>query len=139
MNIVRFTPSERHLIDPVMFFVALIGAPLLVTALSFWVMLIPVAALFFGGPVYLITATPVLLWWLSRNAPKVSDIAMIGFSANLAACVVIYLLGEAMGLHDAEAMARIYLIFGSVFAPLWAGVFAKLYLRLRRPYFAQTI
>ena len=41
--------GPRYIIDPVAFFVALIGGPLLFTLGTFWIMLIPVAALGFGG------------------------------------------------------------------------------------------
>ena len=54
-------PGPRYLIDPVAFFIALFGAPLLVALLGFWAFFIPIFALVFGGPIYLLLATPALL------------------------------------------------------------------------------
>ncbi len=139
MNRINAPFPERHLIDPVMFFVALILAPVLVTLATFWIFLVPVGALVLGGPFYLIFATPILLLWLSWHAPKPREIAWIGFCANLAVSAGMYLYAIAVRAYDPENMAMMYLYFGSVFAPLWAWAFAKLYLRLRRPFFAQTI
>ena len=130
---------EHHLIDPVGFFVALIGAPVLVTLASFWLLMIPVAALFMGGPIFLVTATPVLLWWLGRHEPDAAPIAGLGFVANLGVTALIYLAGLRAGQSDASNLAMIYLIFGSVFAPVWSAVFAWLYRWLRRPFYTQII
>lgn len=130
---------QRHLIDPVMFFAALILAPLFVTALTFWILLIPVMALFMGLPVYLLTATPVLLWWLTRHEPNVIETAALGFTTNLCVCGVIYGYALIEMPHDPMTMPMLYLIFGSIFAPVWAGMFAWLYGKMRRPFFAQTV
>lgn len=130
--------TARHMIDPVMFFLALVLSPLIVTASTFWIFAIPVFALVLGGPVYLITATPVLLWWLSRRDPKVGQIAVLGFVVNLVACGFIWVFQFIDGVRQPGDLALVYLIFGSVFAPVWAGVFASLYRRFRRPFFAQT-
>lgn len=130
---------ERHMIDPVMFFIAMVLAPLVVTALSFWLLLVPVVALVMGGPVYLLVGTPLLLWWLSRNAPKPGEIAWLGFCSNLLICAGMYLFAMVSGQYNPEAMAMLYLVFGSVFAPIWAWAFGKIYLSLRRPFFAQTV
>lgn len=130
---------ERHLVDPVAFFVALVSAPLVVAGATFWVVGIPVIAVVMGGPLYLVTATPLMLWWLGRNAPETGEIAMLGFAANLVACGAIYLFELVTAPRTPGSLAMMYLIFGSIFAPVWAGVFAHLYKRMRRPFFKQTI
>lgn len=130
---------ERHLIDPVMFFVAMVLAPLIVTALTFWILFVPVFALLMGGPFYLLAGIPLMLWWLSRHAPKPGEIACLGFCANLVICAGMYLFAIMTRQNDPEGLAVVYLIFGSVFAPLWAWAFGKLYLSWRRPFFAQTV
>ena len=131
--------TENHLIDPLAFFGALVAAPLLVTLATFWILFIPAFALVMGGPIYLIFATPVLLWWLGRREPSVIEIGLLAFAANLAVAGGLYLFVMLEGAREPGFMAMFYLIFGSIFAPLWAGVFAWLYRRLRRPFFEQTI
>lgn len=130
---------ERHIIDPVMFFIAIVMAPLIVTALTFWLLLVPVVALFMGGPFYLLIGIPLMLWWLSRHAPHPGEIAWLGFVANLVICAGIYVFSALTRAYDAEGMALLYLFFGSVFGPVWAWAFAKLYVKYRRPFFAQTV
>jgi hypothetical protein len=130
---------ERHIIDLVMFFIALVLAPLIVTALTFWIFLVPVVALAMGGPVYLLLGIPLLLWWLSRKPPKPNEIAWLAFCANLAVASGPYAFMALTGAAEPEFLALLYLIFGCIFAPLWAWTFGKLYLSLRRPFFAQTV
>ena len=131
--------ATRHMIDPLAFFGALILAPVLVTLLTFWVLLIPVFALVMGGPVYLITAVPVLLWWLGRREPDAGEIMLLAMAVNLAASALIYLYFLARVPNDPVGAAVMYLAFGSIFAPAWAGMFAWLYRRMRRPFFTRTV
>lgn len=123
--------GPRYVIDPAAFFVALIGAPLLVTAVTFWMLLIPVAALAMGGPVYLILGTPLLLWFLRRNVGKGEDIAFLALAAVLIACGALFALGALLDEGDMIAIAFLYGGFGIVFGPAWAATFAFLYNRLR--------
>ncbi|MEO0938984.1 MAG: hypothetical protein AAFY38_12595 [Pseudomonadota bacterium] len=123
--------GPRYVIDPVAFFVALIGAPLLITALTFWMLLIPVAALVMGGPLYLILGTPLLLWFLRRNVGKGEDIALLALGSVIAACAALFGLGVLMDEADYKAIALIYGGFGILFGPAWAATFAFLYNRLR--------
>ncbi|MEM8578201.1 MAG: hypothetical protein AAGF60_10145 [Pseudomonadota bacterium] len=74
----------RYLVDPVAFFIALIGAPLLVTLASFWLFLIPVFALVLGGPIYLILGTPLLLFHLRRDEGKSDSIVALAMMTVLA-------------------------------------------------------
>ena len=127
------------MIDPVAFFAALVAAPLLVTLLTFWIILVPVLALAFGGLVYLAMSVPVLLWWLGRHDAETGPIAWLAFGSNLLFSAGIYLYMLLAGVSQPEPLALLYLVFGSVFAPLWAAVFARLYRRWRRPFFMQTV
>ena len=136
---VRSGLTRRHMIDPVAFFAALVAAPLLVTLLTFWIILVPVLALAFGGLVYLAMSVPVLLWWLGRHDAETGPIAWLAFGSNLLFSAGIYLYMLLAGVSQPEPLALLYLVFGSVFAPLWAAVFARLYRRWRRPFFMQTV
>ena len=131
--------NEYHIIDPVAFFGALILAPLLVTALTFWVAYIPVAALIFGAPFYLALGTPVLMWHLARNAPNATDIAGLAMAtvAIAAGCLTVLaiLAGQTETVHVILAGS----IFGLIFAPVWGGTFGWLYIRMRREFFAQPV
>ncbi|MEO0372555.1 MAG: hypothetical protein AAF231_13940 [Pseudomonadota bacterium] len=134
----RRPPGPRYLIDPRAFILALVSAPLIIGFLFFW-LLVPAVAVVMGGPFYLLTATPVMLWWLGRHQPNVLTAAILGFLSNLVVVGVIYLLHLAevgRGYHD---VANIYLVFGSIMAPIWAGFFALLYQSWRRDAFAQPI
>ena len=129
----------RYAIDPTAFVLALIGAPLVVTALTFWAMFIPVAAVVVGGPVYLALATPVLLWDLPRNEPRFDRLAFLGFAAAMAFAGLAYLLATLAGSRDAGTFAGLYAVMGAIFAPLWAGTFAPLYRSFRRDRFAAPL
>ena len=113
------------------FFGALILAPLLVTALSFYVV-IPVFALMFGGPLYLALGTPLLLWLLSRQPCTSRDCATAALLANAAVCALAMLYGAAIRNDDIFGVTFFFLLFGSIFAPLWGGTFGWLYLKFTR-------
>lgn len=105
---------------------ALIGAPLLVTLLTFWA-IIPVFALIFGGPYYLLLAPPFLIWMLRRHGPNYL-LAVVGACVSLLA---IPLLMGAYGVitnqpslfSDSFGIA----LFGLIFAPAYAATFIFLY------------
>ncbi|MEP1793022.1 hypothetical protein [Parasphingorhabdus sp.] len=126
-----------YIIDPVAFFIALIAGPLLFTAASFWVMLIPVFALGLGGPLYLAIGTPLLLWYLRRHDGNPNDLAVL-------ALMVIGGLGllasiTALITQDRDALLGVafYFGFGIIFAPIWAYFFGRVYQYLRRDFFAK--
>ncbi|UWR23071.1 hypothetical protein [Sulfitobacter sp. S190] len=130
-------PKPRYIIDPVAFFVALIGGPLLFTLLSFWALFIPVFALVFGGPLYLAIGLPVLLWHLRNRDADPGKIGLLAFFVNL-------ILMAPLALFAAfEQDAEIYvgglalLAFGLIFAPAWGYFFGRIYLFLRRDFFAR--
>ncbi|MEM6587495.1 MAG: hypothetical protein AAF641_03535 [Pseudomonadota bacterium] len=134
----RKHPGPRYLIDPRAFIFALIGAPLIIGFLFFW-LLIPLVAVVMGGPFYLLTATPVMLWWLGRYQPHFGAAALLGFVSNLAVVGVIYLLHLTHPSLRYDNVAEMYFTFGSIFAPIWAGAFALLYQSWRRDAFSQPI
>lgn len=123
--------TEIPALDPVAFFAALIAAPLLFTALTFWVVLIPVGALIVGGLPYLILGTPVLLVMLLRGpctAERMGHAALV----TIAVAFAPLLLGNLiMGGNDLLAVFGISLAC-MVFAAGWATTFASLYNRFYR-------
>jgi hypothetical protein len=124
--------AARVPIDPVAFFVALISGPVLVTIVFFWVLLIPVAALMLGGPVYLLIGTPLLLIYLARPSATSTGVAVLAFWANAAMCLVVFVALSIARNDDAPAVLGI-LAFGSIFAPLWGLTTGSIYFRLCRP------
>ncbi|MBB3993183.1 hypothetical protein GGR95_000811 [Sulfitobacter undariae] len=127
----------RYVIDPVAFFVALIGGPLVVTLCGFWVLFIPVFALILGGPLYLMVGTPVLLWYLRHHDGAPSDLAFVAFASMIVGFAPLLLIFAVTGDREFFATGFMYIGFGMVFAPLWTYVFAKIYHSLRRDFFAK--
>jgi ABC-type transport system involved in multi-copper enzyme maturation permease subunit len=127
----------RYIIDPVAFFIALIGGPLLVTALSFWMLFIPVFALAFGGPVYLIVGTPVLLWYLRNHDGTPSDLGILGIQAMGVLGLLLPLIAAFADDEDFLATGLIFVGFGMIFAAAWAYCFGWIYQQLRRDFFAK--
>lgn len=119
-------------LDPIAFVGALIAAPVLVALLGFWAVLIPVFALIMGGPIYLAVGAPVLLAMVTRVPLRGEVYACVAFIAQsvLVGTVAIY----AALFPEANAGAWVFFaVWGLVFAPIWAGVFALLYRRWHRP------
>lgn len=127
----------RYIIDPVAFFIALIGGPILFTALSFWILFIPVFALLFGGPAYLIVGTPVLLWYLRRNDADPSDLGFLAFVVLAIGAFLVASYAIAIGDEELLGAGLSYLVFGMIFGPAWAFTFGRIYTRLRRDFFAK--
>lgn len=119
--------------DAVAFAGALIGGPVLVTVVLCW-MFIPIFALIFGGPVYLVIGTPVMLWMVRRFPPTARYFAVAALIANIALCTLILAADrwlpsfQAAGYGETFAFAA----WGVIFGPLWAGTFAPLYRRFNR-------
>ena len=127
----------RYIIDPVVFFAALILAPLLVAALTFWIFFIPVAAVFFGGPVYLIIGTPLLLWYLRHNDSDPVDLSWLAFKVIALGLFLGLALGAATSNEDIYGVTLFLCGFGMIFGPAWAYAFGKLYCFMRRDFFAK--
>lgn len=130
---------EIWVIDPVAFFIALIGAPLAVAAAGFWAIGIPVFAVVIGGPFYLAVGVPVLLWHLGRHPPepgRIARLALVSYGLP-AGGFLLYLL--ATGGQPAAQQYALFAAFGLIFAPLWGGVFGIFYLNFRRDLYARPI
>lgn len=119
--------------DIVAFTGALLMAPLAVTVVLGW-LFVPIFALIFGGPVYLVIGTPVLLWMVGRYPPKARYFALAALLANLALCALVLVADtsipalQARGIGEAFAFAA----WGVLFGPLWAATFAPFYRRFNR-------
>lgn len=127
----------RYIIDPVAFFAALIGGPLIFTALTFAIFLIPVAALFFGGPVYLVIGTPLLLWYLRGNDGDPSALAVLAFKVMFFALILVAVIAAITGDETVFGVGLWFTGFGMIFGPAWAYFFGLVYQKLRRDFFAK--
>lgn len=127
-----FVPKPAKPPEPIAalpFVLALICAPLLVAATTFWIFLVPVFAVPFGAVPYLCGGIPTYIWMLSKGIRHPAHFALAGFILNLAICsaVALFLFMTEPSSLQAEQFAQIYLWFGSIFAPIWSAVFAWLY------------
>jgi hypothetical protein len=127
----------RYIIDPVAFFIALIGGPLLFTALSFWALLIPVFALVFGGPVYLVVGTPVLLWYLRNHDGNPSDLGFLGLKVMGLIALLIIMIAAITNDEELLIIGVYSIGFSMFFAAAWTYCFGRIYQHLRRDFFAK--
>lgn len=118
-------------LDPIAFFVALVTAPLAFTALSFWVLLIPVGALVLGYLPYLFLGTPVLLSVLLRGPATKGAIIDAALSVTGAVAMAVVAFG-AIREPDMLWTLIFLALISLLFAGLWAATFASLYARLYR-------
>lgn len=131
--------NARYVIDPVAFFVALFGGPILFTVATCWLMLIPVGALIVGGPPYLLIGTPVLLYHLSRNPAQPGDLAGVALAVCLVPCLIAVLCAALIGAHGAAMLILFILICAAIFAPCWAACFAVLYRLMARDFYTEPL
>ena len=127
----------RYVIDPVGFFAALIGGPLLFTALTFAPFFIPVAALFFGDPMFIIVGTPLLLWYLRLNDGDPNALAFLAFKVMAFALILAAALAAITGDDAVFGIGLWFTGFGMIFRPAWAYFFGIVYQYLRRDFFAK--
>ena len=127
-----------HVIDPVAFVLALLGAPLVVTVALCWAV-IPIFALAFGAPAYLICGTPTLLWYLRRFEAKPIAVGVFAVAVNTATLPILLWSDVLPGRQDAGQILAMFGGFGGVFAFLWGLAFGWLYPRFRRGFFAPII
>ena len=121
----------RYPLDPVAFALALVCAPLIVALLGFWALAIPIFAVLFGGPIYLVFGTPVLLTYLLYRRGSPEGAALLGFLTVIVGLVGLWLLGTAFGrMQDIEPLLWMG-GFGLIFGPLWGLTFGLLYNRWR--------
>lgn len=119
--------------DIIAFVGALICAPIAVTLVT-GVTIIPIFALVFGAPAYLIFGTPVLLWMVGRYPPATMRYALAGLLVNAMLCGVIFLADRYLPTAKDSALSETLslALWGLLFAPIWAGTFAPLYRRFNR-------
>jgi len=129
--------GPAHVIDPVAFVLALLGAPLVVTLATFWAF-IPIFALIFGAPAYLICGTPALLWYLRRYEARPLAIGGLAVMVNTATLPILLWTDILPGRQDVNDMLIMFGGFGGVFAFLWGLAFGWLYPNFRRGFFAPT-
>lgn len=131
--------SPRYAIDPVAFFIALFGGPLVFTAATFWLLFIPVFALGFGAIPYLFLGTPILLFHLNRHPAQPGRLAGLALITLLALCIPLVALTLLSGEQDVLSVGTGYLLAGMVFGPCWAACFGWIYGKLARPTYARPI
>ena len=124
-----------QVIDPVAFVLALFGAPILVTLATFWAF-IPIFALIYGAPAYLICGTPALLWYLRRYEAKPIPIGLLALAVNTATLPILLWTDILPGRQDLGSTLAMFGGFGGIFAFLWGCVFGWLYSQFRRGFFA---
>ncbi len=125
------TTERLPILDPIAYVGALILAPLLVAVLFFWIILIPVVAVFFGGLPYLIFGGPVFLWMVTRYPPDFGTFAIGGLLAHSLFVLTFALWQIADGNHASEAVGFMAL-WGVPFSLGWGGAFSWLYAKFYR-------
>ncbi|MFT4961607.1 MAG: hypothetical protein ACI92Z_002699 [Paracoccaceae bacterium] len=131
---ILFPNSDKptYIIDPVAFFAALIGAPILFTLATFWVFLIPVFALLPGGQFYLVIGTPMQFWYLRHHKANPRKIAELAPLANLALMAAMAGFAILTNRPHQVTAALYYSGCGLLFAPIWGRMFGWLYQKMRR-------
>lgn len=127
----------RYIIDPVAFFAALIGGPLLFTGLTFAAFFVPIAALIFGGPMYLIIGTPLLLWYLRSNDGDPNALALLAFKVMAFSLMLVALIAAVTSDKQVFGVGLWFTGFGMIFGPAWAYFFGLVYQYMRRDFFAK--
>lgn len=125
--------AQRHLIDPVAFTLAIVGGPLVVGIMGAPALLIPSFAAIFGGPIYVLAGTPVMLWQLARKRSSDETWSLSALLTHLAIFVPLTILAaNDRGIFDGPSF---FLIFGFLFAPLWGLVSSKIYKKFERDFY----
>lgn len=123
--------GPRYVIDPVAFGIALFGAPLMVAVLGFWALFIPIFALAFGGPVYLLLGTPALLIHLRFRDGETNGIILLAIMTVLGTAAAGFVFGLLVRGDEIVTIAIAYGCFGLLVGSLWAWAFGWIYNRLR--------
>lgn len=126
--------SPAHRIDPIAFASALILAPLFIGLLFAWAAMVPVLAIPFGMPLYLLIGLPGFLLLLSRGITRKRYFALAGVGFNLLAAIVLAALFVWPNTHELYVLL-IYAALGCIHAALWSAMFCALYHRFRRERF----
>ncbi|MBY5931576.1 hypothetical protein KUV51_01085 [Tateyamaria omphalii] len=145
MEIERAPRRARYAIDPLPFFIALITAPFAVALCTFWALFIPVFAIVFGGPIYLLVGTPVLLIYLHYRSGDAMEIAGLAFLSQGTVIALVALYFNATGNRQEIPEMMGFGVISLIMAPLWGMAFGWIYSRLRSdasrnvlPHFAQV-
>ena len=113
------------------FLIAFIGAPLLVTLLTFWAF-VPLYALVFGGPLYLIAGLPLTAWYLRNRHPSWIELILLSQACQLLQVPIFLSIVLYVGDWDMLEVLPTLLFFGAIFALIWISTFLLLYLLLAR-------
>lgn len=122
-------------LDPIAFASALVLSPLMVAALTFWVLLIPVFAVVLGGVPYLVFGTPILLWMVTRFPLTFGTFALGGLLAHVL-FILCLAAWQAVRSDLNDEPLFFFGIWGLPFSAIWCACFAKLYRSFYRPVFA---
>ena len=124
-------------ISPEAFIFALLGAPLFVTiaiCIPFGIVglgviaMVGIGALVYGAIPYFAIGTPTLIWATRRFQPAFMRYAWLGLGGQLVFMILATALAPLFGsFPDAVGMLGVYAVFGTIFAPLYAGTFGWLY------------
>lgn len=128
------TQETLPILDPIAFAVALILAPITVTALTCWLW-IPIFALFYGALPYLAFGGPVFMWMVTRFPTRFVTFALGGLLGHALFVGCFALWAAANPGRDAD-MLGFYALWGIPFAMLWGGAFALFYRGFYRPLIA---
>ncbi|MEM8578203.1 MAG: hypothetical protein AAGF60_10155 [Pseudomonadota bacterium] len=122
-------PGPRYRIDPVAFILALVAAPLIVTALTFPIGGFSFFVLLFGAPLYLVIGTPLLVLHLRRNPGTFRSLMFLGFKA---VAVLVIFWAATMRSDQWTSVLPALAAFSFGFGLAWTATFAGLYLLIRR-------
>ncbi|MDJ1006540.1 MAG: hypothetical protein QNJ13_01845 [Paracoccaceae bacterium] len=89
-----------------------------------------------GGPIFLTVGGLRLFFLLRRGVDDSGAIAGQAFVTNLLLTPLAAALAALTGHGQMAGIVLFYGLMGCAFAPLWGLVFAKLYRRLRRDFYA---
>ncbi|MEO0829008.1 MAG: hypothetical protein AAFY03_00935 [Pseudomonadota bacterium] len=120
--------ARRTRVQPILFVASFIAAPLITAAVGYFLVL-PIFALFLGGPLWLLIGAPALIWAIRSGMTRRRDFAVLAFAGNLATPLLVapFMLWTGEPGDSAFYMAMLIFAFGCAFAPLWAAVFVELY------------
>ncbi|MBD3664451.1 hypothetical protein [Sulfitobacter aestuariivivens] len=117
---------------PIPFLVAFFTAPILVTALTFWIGLISYFALMIGGPIYVLFGLPLLIWYLRKHPPAYLPIILLALISLLGTVPLGLLLAWWFDRWEDLELLTLIFTYGAVFAVIWSATFTFLYRWLLR-------
>ena len=118
--------EARPLLDPIAFAGALVLAPLAFAAMTFWVLFIPVAAIYFGAIPYLVFGGPVFLWMVTRYQPDFGTFAIGGLLAH-SLFVISFALWSGVQTAIHQDTIAFMGLWGIPFCLGWGGTFGWMY------------